>query len=273
VREIDKMKHFGSRVGLPLSVGKVYSHCSYANINSTSFMFDLRSETSTPVQVDYLNVGLLFGQSKVLGGEDVAEDSAYLPHILPQLLRGSLHGCETMYDFLGLHADELRVQTKGRNLFIHPSLGGFGVPVPVGWQFDVTTPQIAEAQRILRGLPNHESAQLPASSRVVQREEKTVVHSPWRDLSVTTSVEKLRKVTNVDRNLSQSQLTQLLVGVKEIAPISRFDYHEEDFSYDIQWNSVSASFQAENSQRSGERAFSGLVTARHPWSCDCEHCN
>jgi hypothetical protein len=259
-------------VGLPLSVGKVYVHASYANINSTSFEMNLSRPDSLPVQINYLNVGLLFGQSKVLGGDDVADDKAYLPHILPRLLAGSLDEVATMHDFLSLHADELRVQTKGRNLFIHPSLGGFGVPVPVGWKFDVTTSQIAEAQRILDSLPKYESAQAPHFSRVVLREEPIHIHSPWRDIAVSSELTRLRRVVDVNRNLTKAQLDQLLVGVVEVAP-SRTEFYDDPPSERINWSLVDGRFQGVGCHRSGEMAFVGVRKPVLDWACDFDECD
>jgi len=57
--------YFASKVGLEMSVGKAYVHPVYANINSVSVHYDLQDPSSTPWQIDYLNVGLFFGVHKV----------------------------------------------------------------------------------------------------------------------------------------------------------------------------------------------------------------
>lgn len=66
-------------VGLEMSVGKAYSSSYYANINSTSYHYDLSLKEKSPKhfspwQIDYLNTGLFFGQNKVLGTCDDDED-------------------------------------------------------------------------------------------------------------------------------------------------------------------------------------------------------
>jgi hypothetical protein len=67
----------GKAVGLNMSVGKSYHHPVYANVNSTSVLYDLRQEASQPKQVGFLNTGLFFGQHKVqdvVDGDPLSED-------------------------------------------------------------------------------------------------------------------------------------------------------------------------------------------------------
>jgi len=137
----------GASIGLKMSVGKTYLHSSYANVNSTSFEFDLRSEKSTPTQVNFLNSGLYFGQHKVLGesGRDIArvgvdlEDpevaDAPLCAVVGALMSGALPGRqrELLSSFITQHGSELMEETKGRNLFIAKSLGGMGIERPAGF--------------------------------------------------------------------------------------------------------------------------------------------
>jgi hypothetical protein len=82
-------------VGLELSVGKAYCHPRYANINSTSVVYDLGripfdpekfpdwryresrlygKNTPSPIQINYLNVGLLLNKHKVQGATDEDEE-------------------------------------------------------------------------------------------------------------------------------------------------------------------------------------------------------
>jgi hypothetical protein len=77
----------GEAVGLKMSIGKAYHHPTYANVNSTSVHYKIANsksfytdsdskdefrflrafdkQFSTPWQIDFLNVGLFYGQSKV----------------------------------------------------------------------------------------------------------------------------------------------------------------------------------------------------------------
>lgn len=137
----------GAAIGLKMSVGKTYLHSSYANVNSTSFEFDLRSEKSTPTQINFLNTGLYFGQHKVLGeqGKEIArvgadiEDpevaDAPLSAVINAMMSGALPGREKelLSSFITQHGSELTQETKGRNLFIAKSLGGLGVTRPAGF--------------------------------------------------------------------------------------------------------------------------------------------
>jgi len=56
---------YSNNVGLEMSLGKAYCHSVYANVNSTSVHYDLGSKTAQPWQIDFLNVGLIYGQHKV----------------------------------------------------------------------------------------------------------------------------------------------------------------------------------------------------------------
>lgn len=60
-------------VGLKMSVGKSYHHNTYANINSVSLHYDLRSQSSTPFQINFLNTGLILGQHKVMESDSADE--------------------------------------------------------------------------------------------------------------------------------------------------------------------------------------------------------
>jgi len=71
-----------AKVGLKMSVGKAYHHRAYANINSVSFHYNIRDHLNTPYQIDFLNVGLIFGQHKVmqkdsnlLTGQDTVDEN------------------------------------------------------------------------------------------------------------------------------------------------------------------------------------------------------
>lgn len=84
-----------SAVGLELSVGKAYCHPRYANINSTSVVYDIARipydaerfrdwkyrysrlfgrNVPSPFQINYLNVGLMLNKHKVQGSTDEEEE-------------------------------------------------------------------------------------------------------------------------------------------------------------------------------------------------------
>lgn len=88
--------HLGGKIGLKMSSGKAYSHRSYANINSTSVVYDLRRlkdlsfkdfeagvegkwslygpGTESPRLIPFLNVGLALNRHKVQGRTDEQKD-------------------------------------------------------------------------------------------------------------------------------------------------------------------------------------------------------
>jgi len=185
----EKHTSVAGKVGLKMSVGKAYHHPTYLNVNSTSCHFDLAAERvrhvyrggddleipRTPWQIDFLNVGLFFGQHKVLGRSDgdpenemsfVSEGESrglaaahygndpaagYCANV-NRLLAGSLPGKQA--SLLGLFistnsreiareclasidfADRARLHT--RNMFLPISRGGMGVEPPVSWKFRVS---------------------------------------------------------------------------------------------------------------------------------------
>jgi len=222
----ERFSELARLVGLPLSVGKVYWDPVYANINSTSFHCDLRRPDSTPRQIDYLNVGLVFGQNKVLCSDKKSPKSDDNEEVVPQListiarvLEGALPGrqSDVLKTYLSLHKNELSKQSKRRNLFIHPSLGGWGVPRPVGWKFDVTRPQIAEAVLRMRQAGEYESAARPFQSRVIERESQECLFTPWRDLSPVAELGELDRVWTGMRSLTWQQRNILEVGIVRVA--------------------------------------------------------
>lgn len=145
----------GGSVGLAMSIGKSYHHDEYANINSTSVHYKLYDPNShqidgplarkkvfneTPFQIDYLNVGLFFGQHKVQGRTEEKEveengDLSLFPTTplefakstrdapgggllssLNWLLRGSLKGREHLLlkSFLIQNAEAVRLESLVR---------------------------------------------------------------------------------------------------------------------------------------------------------------
>ncbi len=153
----DKHVRMGDQIGLKMSVGKAYRHREYANINSTSVHYRIDG-TSPPFQMDFLNVGLFYGQHKVQGGTDldVDEERPLLSNV-NSLLQGTLpNGKDHILSrFLTEHAAALRQECKvyieertpagkltryphTRNIFLPKSTGGMGVVPPPGWRFYVS---------------------------------------------------------------------------------------------------------------------------------------
>lgn len=149
--EVAKHEALGVVVGLKMSVGKTYAHKEYANINSTSFDYKMSSGnlfgsgTGSPWQIDFLNTGLYYGQHKVLGrvGVDIGDEEiapSPICGVINYLIQGSLPGRqgEILAQYMTQHADAIREETHGRNLFIAKSLGGMGVSLPAGFQTNFT---------------------------------------------------------------------------------------------------------------------------------------
>jgi hypothetical protein len=142
----------GRRCGLELSVGKSYVHTTFASANSTCFHSHLdqkpRFNGPKPVegvrQINFLNTGLFFGNSKVMrvdsvGGEDVKSMTRL------DVLGALLSGCRTRSQerdlakmYFARHRVEIQREAQGRNYFVHRSLGGCGATVPFDWDWTTT---------------------------------------------------------------------------------------------------------------------------------------
>ena len=144
-------------IGLETSVGKAYYHHSFANANSQCYHYDLRHllpgdtsmehalSHSSPYYVKYLNSGLFFGQNKILRDDKERLHSRY--STIEELYSGALPGKagEILSMFLSKHAQELRDEVQGRNLFIPIALGGMGVIPPSDFRIEVTESQKRQA--------------------------------------------------------------------------------------------------------------------------------
>jgi len=138
-----------------MSVGKAYMHRSYANANSTCFVYDLSKDTKHPFQINFLNVGLVFGQHKVQErsagtAESHHTSSGCVPNI-PAILSGCLPGRQSeVLRWLCINRrSEIREDTKAvvvqgrhkylvsRNLFLPICFGGMGIDAPLDWQFTI----------------------------------------------------------------------------------------------------------------------------------------
>ncbi len=151
--EWDLHKELGARIGLQMSPGKAYIHKRYANINSTSVDMDLSSLRSTPVEIKFLNVGLMVGRHKVQGkvGSDEEDAKHPLTSVIDKVVEGSLPGksAEIFKRYCSMNRKALAQETKGRNLFLHPKLGGFGVKPIDGIETNITVKQLSLALRLL----------------------------------------------------------------------------------------------------------------------------
>jgi hypothetical protein len=139
----------GNEVGLSMTPGKAYRHRQFVNLNSVCFHYSLdeieRGMNVTPWQIDFFNTGLFYGQNKVLQ-KDTTLDAESLTHrapVIPVLLKGALPGRQhdVLRRYLRRWKSDLSEELQGRNLFIHTSLGGMGIPRPAGWSWRVTERQ------------------------------------------------------------------------------------------------------------------------------------
>lgn len=177
VRCYDKNVIYGKAVGLEMSVGKAYTHKSYLNINSQSFVCPLDTERKEVTRINFLNTGLFFGLHKVQGKKDdgrkmkvASEHSSKSEGIVANLnclLSGSLPSkeCQLLAKSLEFNRDSIYKECKGktfrgdphlRNLFIKESLGGMGVQPPVGWLYKVSKNDLYIASGFLGLYPSLE---------------------------------------------------------------------------------------------------------------------
>jgi hypothetical protein len=152
--EWDLHKVLGKRIGLEMSPGKAYLHKRYANVNSTSLDMDLSKARSSPVEVKFLNVGLMVGQHKVLGkvGSDDDIRSNPVSAVIAEVVRGSLprKQADVFKQYCSMHSGELKREIKGRNLFVPKVLGGMGVEPILGIETTLTLGQVALAERLMK---------------------------------------------------------------------------------------------------------------------------
>jgi len=192
---------FGRDVGLNMSLGKSYHHPVYANVNSTSIHYDLRVPGSTPWTIDYLNVGLFFGQHKVQSKEERAEshhdDGLSQGHcaVVPLLLQGCLPGRagSILSEYLRIHSDSIKEETRvrsrsgldsgtgrvsSRNLFLPVSVGGLGIVPPAGFKFKVTRFQKCLAKHLYDSAIGEKTSQHPIPGYPLLTHEE-IEARPW----------------------------------------------------------------------------------------------
>jgi len=204
----------GKRMGLEMSVGKAFYHRSFAQVNSQSYHC---YPDGSVIAVPFLNTGLLFGQSKVLGRVDDgdSEGERSIASIVNELLDAVPDYQQKFLfeEFVSLHVTKLTAEAKGRNWFVSESLGGLGIRPPSGWCWTVNRFQHQLASRrcamelgrevfgsrILRfghGLPGHELDDLTgvpdASTRIVHPVE---TFATTLEIFVAPKAEKHKRLT------------------------------------------------------------------------------
>jgi hypothetical protein len=151
-------QQLGARIGLAMSPGKAYTHKRYANINSASVDMNLEDPKSCPVIVKFLNVGLMVGRHKVqgkVGSDDHKEKKHPMVSVIDKVVEGALPGkaAEVFKRYCAMNSTELSKEVQGRNLFLSPQLGGFGVKPIVDVETNVTAKQLSLALRLLEKDP------------------------------------------------------------------------------------------------------------------------
>lgn len=147
--------HISTAVGLEPSIGKAYLHSKACTINSVAYEFDQQLENPIANRVDYLAVGLIENIRKVQGStDDGTAEADPCPAVLNRIL-SSCSSVKKQHHVLKLYlrkyeAGKGRLNLRGTNLFIHPSFGGHGVQVPLGWKWSVTNDQMYTAN-VLKG--------------------------------------------------------------------------------------------------------------------------
>lgn len=203
-QEIEDFLEIGKVIGLRMSVGKVYQHERYANINSTSY--DCPIVGGTAKCVPYLNTGLFFGQNKVMsrvgGIEELTEEERTFgpaPHVvvMDEVLDGALPGkqADLLKAYLEFHKSVLQRESRGRNLFVARSFGGWGCRAPVGWEFHITPTQQNEIARQYR--PDLVPLQYPIKRKRLATDVQDKDIRQWIVVeNLNDELPRLRKVKN-----------------------------------------------------------------------------
>jgi hypothetical protein len=225
--EIVWFNEIGNDIGLRMSVGKVYTHDRYANINSTAYDCPITGGHAT--EIPYLNSGLFFGQNKVLsrvGGIDELNEqekaNGEAPHIavLDEVVAGAFRGkhIDLLKAYLEFHKTDLQKECRGRNLFVAISLGGWGCTAPVGWKFHITPSQQNEIARLYRY--SDVSISRPFRSRQFETNDD-IDHRPWKVVeNLNTERPRLRKCRGDIAKLPDVDITI------ERVPIGTFSFRE-----------------------------------------------
>lgn len=200
-------------LGLSMSVGKAYKHPVYCNVNSTSIHLDLRRDC-IPVQINYLNTGLLFGSEVQKKKSDDREGSAsFVPAINPLL-----DGCfsarskrNILSQYFTLHKKKINEECKLeyrtprgggthiRNLFLPCSLGGMGVQPVLGWRFKIKPFDRVLAQSYIQKDRDY-SFGLPLCAPLAQEIEQT---RPVSWVKSEKSLPEPHKIDDISKKLDR----------------------------------------------------------------------
>lgn len=114
-------------LGFKESLGKSYVHPEYANINSQSYLLDLTATgDGLPWKIPVRASGLEWGQKKL---DEPFDPTCVINQILDGCFNSKMEWTVLQRYFCRFEKDLERV-AAGRNLFIHPSLGGLGNRLP-----------------------------------------------------------------------------------------------------------------------------------------------
>jgi len=117
-------KKYISEAGFELSLGKNYVHTEFLSVNSQGFLYDW--STNSFKKIDYLNTGLLTGQSKLSARN--REELVPLSDWYNKTIGGAKNKFLTHKLFLYYHKERIQQLTVNGllNLFISSTLGGLG---------------------------------------------------------------------------------------------------------------------------------------------------
>jgi hypothetical protein len=210
----DIQNWISSSVGLEPSVGKAYIHSRYVNINSTCYDVDLQG---SPVLISYLPVGLMNNIHKVQSGEvGLARPFRYSSvEKITEGCRSAKMACRVLAWLLHRYKLTFAEELKGRNLFVHESLGGGGLTAPFGWKYTLTKDQLHFADLLWKQNPNNDFLEFPSRMIQVREDPETV-----RDITSNDGVIQISAETDRGRNwqvvgLSNPKLVEALALVDD----------------------------------------------------------
>jgi hypothetical protein len=243
----EKHVDLGKRVGLEMSIGKAYIHDTYLNVNSVSVHAPLAQPKVHPWRIDYLNVGLAFGQHKVQNREsllgtascDDRKPEGYVCNI-NTVLDGCLPGRQTkMLKWILMNKrDEIQSETTvisdtnqryaTKNLFLPIQIGGMGVLPPSDWRFRISKDQVVRA---LCALGAHSAK--ASLMRPIPGYELNIIDSDINEPYIKQRAEKDDQISKRKEERSRRDMSSALESdsllrsdrrlIRSIATIIRYD--------------------------------------------------
>lgn len=124
-------------VGFELSLGKNYVHKDVLVINSEMFLFNSQNESFK--RIPFFNTGLLTGQSKLTGRDEVR--MMPLPAVFNEVVPDARDQARAFRRFMHYHKDQIDAWTNhgNFNLFLPVWRGGLGMRIPDGHKFSITS--------------------------------------------------------------------------------------------------------------------------------------